>query len=198
MASSPLSIVDRFWSYVDRSSSEGCWEWKGGRGLRGYGKFWLNPRTLPAHRFSWELANGPIPDGLFVCHHCDNPPCVRPDHLFLGTPKDNQQDAIAKGRSVPLEQHWAHLHPERLPRGDEHWTRKFPERGLASARTLHERRRIVRGSEAGMAKLTEAQVLEIRTRYAAGGIYQFDLAKEYGVSLITLNRIIRRVTWTHI
>jgi hypothetical protein len=85
----------RFWSYVDKSQD--CWEWKEAR-LNGYGAFYLDEETIMAHRFSWSLANGPIEPGLLVCHKCDNPPCVRPDHLFLGTHKKNMEDMVSKGR----------------------------------------------------------------------------------------------------
>lgn len=96
-------IADRFWSHVERGD-EGCWEWQGGRRLaghqseKGYGYFWLNNGYVRAHRMAWELTNGPIPDDMVVCHKCDNPPCVRPDHLFLGTHGDNHRDAMVKGR----------------------------------------------------------------------------------------------------
>lgn len=92
-----VPIANRFWSKVDKSGD--CWLWTGHRLKNGYGQFSLTTtRPVKAHRFAWELAHGPIPGGMMVCHHCDNPPCVRPDHLFLGTAKDNTQDAIRKGR----------------------------------------------------------------------------------------------------
>ena len=89
----------RFWSYVDKTSA-GCWEWKGGRRTsEGYGGFGItSKRVVLAHRFSFESMFGPIPEGFLVCHHCDNPPCVRPDHLFLGTKADNAHDRDSKGR----------------------------------------------------------------------------------------------------
>lgn len=87
----------RFWARV--SKRETCWEWTGPYDGDGYGQFTDGEgRNVRAHRFSWSLANGPIPAGLKVLHRCDNPPCVNPSHLFLGTDNDNLKDAISKGR----------------------------------------------------------------------------------------------------
>lgn len=90
----------RFWAKVNKS--EDCWEWTGYRTGFGYGELQSGPRgdqvKESAHRLSWEIHNGPIPDGLNVLHRCDNPPCVRPDHLFLGTASDNARDMWDKGR----------------------------------------------------------------------------------------------------
>lgn len=97
-------LVDRFWEKVDKG--EGCWEWtanclKKKDGTKRYGLLGAGRRgegMLYAHRVSWELHNGAIPQGLMVLHRCDNPLCVRPDHLFLGDQTDNMQDMIRKGR----------------------------------------------------------------------------------------------------
>ena len=86
-----------FWSFVEKT--EGCWLWRGPKGRAGYGAYRIKRRMHFAHRLAWAEVHGPIPSGLFVCHHCDNPPCVNPAHLFIGTQKDNRRDCTAKGRN---------------------------------------------------------------------------------------------------
>lgn len=97
-----LTRLERFMSkvVVPFGDPDGCWWWTANSDARGYGFLSTTHGAAPqrAHRAAWELANGPIPDGMDVCHHCDNPSCVRPSHLFLGTARDNLRDASAKGR----------------------------------------------------------------------------------------------------
>lgn len=98
-----LSTQDRFWLYVNRKGEDDCWEWTGGKDTFGYGMFTLKrgkANSLRAHRFSYEMVYGNIPSGMFVCHKCDNPGCVNPNHLFLGTAFDNNLDRDRKGRQV--------------------------------------------------------------------------------------------------
>jgi len=98
-ASGRRSFYDHFWNSVTKGPT--CWEWNKTRQPFGYGRVYTSSTHAEmAHRVSWMLFNGPIPDGLFVLHRCDNPPCVRPDHLFLGTIRDNQVDSMNKGRNV--------------------------------------------------------------------------------------------------
>jgi hypothetical protein len=89
-------VIKRFLSKV--SKSDGCWEWTASKQTYGYGKMWFNGRLECAHRISFILFKGEIPKGIFVCHVCDNPPCVNPEHLFLGTVGDNIRDMVKKGR----------------------------------------------------------------------------------------------------
>ncbi len=95
----PLSLEQRFWSKVERRSADECWPWTGGA-TRGRGAIRHQGRQLIAPRVSWIIANArEIPDGLCVCHSCDNPLCVNPGHLWVGTQRDNIQDMYAKGRN---------------------------------------------------------------------------------------------------
>ncbi|HXJ61904.1 MAG TPA: HNH endonuclease signature motif containing protein [Verrucomicrobiae bacterium] len=92
-----VPLIQRFWSKVE--VSDDCWLWTSDRKDTGYGQFHYLGKTSRAHRVAWILSYGDIPPGLNVLHTCDNPPCVRPDHLFLGTTKDNIEDKVTKGRA---------------------------------------------------------------------------------------------------
>jgi hypothetical protein len=160
-------LDDRFWSQVVKKEN-GCWEWIGRTNYAGYGIFFTNRKNYRAHRLTWEEFRGAIPPKLLVCHHCDNRRCVNPDHLFLGTDKQNMQDCARKGRFAAQ--------------------RKIPDY-MAKIN--------VAGEKNGQARLTEAKVREIRALYGAGA-KMVDLAKLYGVGASTIERVVKRQGWKHV
>ncbi len=166
-------LPERFWKLVQKS--EGCWLWQGHiNSKNGYGIISIGPKGnakgYRVHRVAWELTHGAIPENLLVCHHCDVPTCVNPEHLFLGTHKDNMADKTAKGRTPKGDNHPARRHPERLARGEKHYR----------------------------AKVTEAVVLNMRQRYASKEATIAELAAESGLSCYGVQDIIKRRSWSHI
>ena len=159
--------IARFWSKVIKSvDPDGCWIWTGSVRPNDYGRIKVAGQWHSTHRYAWELEHGPIPDEFHVLHHCDVRRCVRndghPGHLFLGTNQDNMDDRDAKGRQARGDRSGPRLHPERMARGERN----------------------------GWAKLTDAEAIEIKARYASGGITQTDLASMYGVCQGHISRII--------
>lgn len=173
----PEEFVAAFWSRVDKSPGLGpegeCWPWTGTRNQNGYGVVTVDGTRQRAHRVAWAITNGPIPEGLHACHHCDNPPCCNPAHLFLGTPGDNMADMNAKGRHAPG-----------TTTGDRNGMRARPDS-------------VPRGSHNGSAKLTEADIPEIRAALARREL-QSVVARRYGVSEPTIARIRKGENWRHV
>lgn len=103
------AALDRFWSQVGKGDC--CWVWTGATNREGYGRFYACRDSFLAHRVAWSITKGDVPQDKLVCHHCDNPKCVNPEHLFLGTNHDNMQDMTAKGRHPKLQKtHCPHGH----------------------------------------------------------------------------------------
>ena len=156
-----LILHERLMRHTQYDETSGCWEWVGSK-RHGYGRMIIGSRTdgtrknVSAHRLSYELTYGEIPDGMDVCHTCDNPCCVNPLHLFIGTRQENIDDRERKGRNNP-------------PRGENH----------------------------EKAKLTEADVLELRTKRKQGKSFG-ELAKEYGVCKKTIQDAVSGKNWSHI
>lgn len=113
--------IARFWNRADKGGPNGCWLWTGAKNEKGYGVAWDGRRTIRAHRLAWLLTRGSLPAApLILCHRCDTPGCVNPEHLFAGTNLDNQRDSAEKGRRAPGpvggEKHRAVLPPETVVR----------------------------------------------------------------------------------
>lgn len=211
--SDPKDANAIFWSKVDKSGgAAACWLRDGAVTRNGYGKF---SRTT-AHRFAWQSANGAIPKGLNICHTCDNPPCVNPAHLWLGTTAQNVADKIAKGRQLRGESiTTAKLCAaqvtnirERLAHGEtcdslalDFGCSDVQISNIARGKSwghlggeVAGRRQNSRGENNGCAKLTNSKVTEIKAALTAGAV-QRRLAERYGVSNQIINDIATNRTW---
>jgi hypothetical protein len=151
-----VPMETRFWEKVAKGGPDGCWLWTGAV-RNGYGYITDYWNKFYVHRYAFELAYAPIPPGrwIHVCHSCDVKLCVNPRHLWLGTARANQDEAIKRERTG-------------------------------------------RGEKNAAAKLTEAQVREIRKLYSWGVVTQADLSRNYGVTQVTISRVINRQTWRHV
>mgnify|MGYP001583543857 CR=1 FL=1 len=163
------TIAKRFWAKVQKT--DGCWIWLGCKIRRGYGQISEGGgrrKMLSAHRVSWIIHYGPISPSINILHRCDNPPCVRPDHLFMGTSKDNSEDMVRKGRNwkVKGENHHFVRNPAIVPRGESN----------------------------GNSKLRTEDVIEIR-KFHRAGISMRRLAARYSVDKKTISMIVNRITW---
>lgn len=171
------TVPERFWEKVQIQGPSECWPWQGAVfqiGM-GYGQFQFEGRPHSAHRIAWLLTKGPIPAGSRVLHHCDNPPCCNPVHLFIGSNADNMKDMASKGRARPYrggvfgDRNGTRTKPESRPRGEAH----------------------------PRAVLTESQVLELR-RLHREGVRQIDLGRRFGLSRDVVSKIINRRSWKHL
>ena len=162
--------MERFWNKVHKTPT--CWLWTACTLKGGYGLFLFEKKLQLAHRVAWKLTHtDQLPNGrdVSICHTCDTPACVRPSHLFIGTPKINTHDSISKGRWPYGGKHWTNVTPSRMTRGEAFWS----------------------------AKLNPELVREIRQR-ASNGESCKSLGRKYKISDVQVARIVTRRAWKHV
>lgn len=171
MPQTPDNDLSRFLKKLPPRPIDGCWEWLGGLTHGGYAAFNAGGKRIDGHRFSYGAYRGIIPKGMHVCHTCDNPKCVNPLHLFVGTHSDNMKDAFRKGRIFP---------PRRKPSGRPRKSRAVENPNRRPG-----------------AKITADMARKIKDRLIAGETGRA-LAREHGIHFATISDIRRGLTWRDI
>ncbi len=223
----PISeeVATKFWSSVDVCGKDECWEWLGGRAEEAYGSFSYDGQTWGAHRIAYFLSYGPFNERLFVCHHCDWKHCVSPRCLFLGTNRENNLDARAKGLihpAVGTELPQAKFTDETAKEALRLYqsgkmnmnmiAKKFGvDRGTVSPlinRKTWKHLNIPRisipynkwchGDMNGNASLTEDIVRSIRKDFTPGVVTAKMLSERYGVCILSIQRVVYGHSWVHV
>lgn len=183
-----------------------CWDYTGNIGANGYGQFWMNNKNYSAHRASFLLLKGTIPYGKHVCHTCDNKKCINPDHLFLGTPKENNDNKIVKGRQY-IQKRKLSIHQiknihklNNLGIDQRTIAKKYNIHQKTVFRFIHEKYPVKEcvGESNNKSLLTESEVKEIRKMYIPHVFGSHRISKEFGVNKSTIQRVLRGETWSHI
>jgi len=207
--------LDQFWSKVDKTiHPNGCWIWTAAKDQHGYGRCGTVHGTNKAHRISWMIKNGFLPkshscQGVCILHKCDNPSCVNPDHLETGTQGDNMRDAAKKGRTASGDNTGPRRHPESMPRGDAHWSKRFPEKWkkmneariescLKSwAKYRQSKKSLIEGESSvkkvffmRITKISTEDALNIRAYFYGGSWNQDELARCFSVHQSVISRIV--------
>jgi len=192
-----------------RPTANGCYEFFGCKSDDGYGRINKNGKLVYIHREIYKEFNGDFPKELSVCHTCDNPSCVNPDHLETGTQSDNMKDAAKKGRTARGDNTGPRKHPERMPRGDSHWSKRFPEKWkamnkariescLKSWEKYRQSKEALRNGEPSVkegfnmriTKISTEDALNIRAYFYGGAWNQNELADRFGVNQSVISRIV--------
>lgn len=205
-------LEERFWEKVDKKDGDGCWEWTGSTRRRGYGEIYVDGRIRRASQVAYELATGkPFPPDLVACHHCDNPGCVRPDHIFAGTMKDNILDAAKKGRLQAILDEDAVLEIRNRHASGETQTSLAEEFGVNLSTVndvvngrwwehvggpIRTEPVDMRGEGSPRSKLTRREVEEILT--VVGRRTDQEIADAYGVSRTAIWDIRSGRKWKHV
>jgi hypothetical protein len=169
MSTIDQGAIDRFWPKVAKGGDKDCWTWLRGRTHDGYGIFKVGTTAIIASRVAWMIARGPVPDGLVVCHTCDNRLCVNVEHMFVGTRADNNNDRHAKGRSA---------------RGESSGPKRHPET-------------IARGVRKALAKLDDDKVRIMRAM-RRNGVTVAEIARTFGVARSAASVAVNGKTWRHV
>lgn len=191
---------DRFWKHHNARTVQvgNCVEWTGAYSSDGYPRCQYQSKLVSVSRLVYALTNGSLPDEGIILLTCDNKRCVRRSHLKLGT-KDDLMVKLAN--SAPMgDDHYARRHPEKVRRGDGCWNHRHPEcmpRGDDHPSRKHPETR-PRGEKHALAKLLAPEVRAIRKLYAAGGVSQPELARQFEISRATISAIVNRRIWKHV
>jgi len=209
-----MELHQRFWSKVEKSTKDECWWWKASIDVNGYGQFGLMPGQLgtgpkqvmaKAHRVAWLLTHGEIPTGMYLCHKCDLPRCVNPDHLFLGTQTDNMRDCVDKNRhgcgrvGQPIYYNIKRL--QKIIAAFENGTpikeitRRHDISPTHLLRILKRHKIPLRDARLARRKLTDGEIRQIRELYAMGNISQAALGERFGVTQANIGHVVRGSSW---
>lgn len=209
MLSNKLLYIDKILNgiYYDNQ----CWIWKMSKNSDGYGNVWVDKKYWKAHRLSYLVFKGDIPEGLCVCHRCDNASCVNPEHLWLGTHKENMLDMIKKGRTLYAEQRSnnkipSYKRPEIVKeylsgKTQLYLSKKYNCHPSAIFNAIHALIPVnkigFKGEKHPGAKLKESDIIKIR-KSSDLGLKNKEISKLYNVTPQAINRIIKRIAWNHV